>query len=295
MFISARTICFAIVGVLLAGPAASAQFSPFGGEDAVQSGADVVSVEMLTDHKAVAPGAVLTVGLRFEIEGDWHVYWRNPGDSGMPPRVDWRLPEGWKAGALMWPLPKRFDQPGGIAGYGYGQSVVLLSRINVPADASEGQSVEIGAEVEYLTCDDRRCVPGKATASRAVRVAAEAEPSPNQPRIDRWRAKLPDAKHLDAAAKRVNVASGRPGVTSVTVKWHSEVDDLEAFPYAEARIDVTGINVEHQNQRSAVRLRWRALAGGKDEPAGALPVLLTWADGQGERCGTVVAFPLKRQ
>ena len=40
----------------------------------------------------------------------WHGYWRNPGDAGDEPRVTWRLPEGWRAGPLHYPVPRPADR-----------------------------------------------------------------------------------------------------------------------------------------------------------------------------------------
>ncbi len=42
---------------------------------------------------------------------NWHVYWRNPGDSGLPPEVAWTLPAGFSAGPLQWPAPSRIPWP----------------------------------------------------------------------------------------------------------------------------------------------------------------------------------------
>jgi DsbC/DsbD-like thiol-disulfide interchange protein len=56
-----------------------------------------VEAELVAEHAALAPGENW-VGLRLRPEPGWHVYWRNPGDSGIPSRLDWQLPEGVAAG-----------------------------------------------------------------------------------------------------------------------------------------------------------------------------------------------------
>lgn len=61
----------------------------------------------------------------FELPPHWHIYWQNPGDSGIAPTFDWSLPNGVKAGDILWPTPKRFAM-GDIINYGYGDRVTLL-------------------------------------------------------------------------------------------------------------------------------------------------------------------------
>ncbi len=53
-----------------------------------------VEAELVAERTAVAPGEPLTVALRLKMIPEWHTYWRNPGDSGEPTRLEWRLPAG---------------------------------------------------------------------------------------------------------------------------------------------------------------------------------------------------------
>jgi len=49
---------------------------------------------------SVPPGRAFQVGLRLETEKGWHTYWKNPGDSNLPTRVRWTLPEGFVASEI---------------------------------------------------------------------------------------------------------------------------------------------------------------------------------------------------
>ena len=53
-----------------------------------------VEAELVAERAAAAPGGTLTVALRLKIIPHWHTYWRNPGDSGEPTALEWRLPAG---------------------------------------------------------------------------------------------------------------------------------------------------------------------------------------------------------
>src|SRR5882672_1857647 len=65
-----------------------------------------VEAELVADKSAAQPGKPLLVGLKLRMEPQWHTYWKNPGDSGLPTKIQWILPEGWKAGEILWPYPQ---------------------------------------------------------------------------------------------------------------------------------------------------------------------------------------------
>jgi len=60
-------------------------------------------LELVSETSSIEPGHDFTVGLHFELERGWHIYWKNPGDSGEPPNVTWQLPAGIGAGEIEWP------------------------------------------------------------------------------------------------------------------------------------------------------------------------------------------------
>lgn len=79
-------------------------------------------------------GAYIWAGVEFTIADGWHIYWRNPGDSGIPTSLTWQaLPNGVKPGTVLWPLPKRAEM-GGLVNYGYEHKVILP----VPLEVGEG-------------------------------------------------------------------------------------------------------------------------------------------------------------
>jgi len=98
------------------------------------------------------------IGLRFEIEPEWYLYWLNPGDAGLPVEVKWELPEGWTAGPLRFPTPEKIVK-GGITAFGYHNELVLLCRIT-PAEGSHSLDT-IRAALDWLVCRES-CLPGRA-------------------------------------------------------------------------------------------------------------------------------------
>lgn len=135
-----------------------------------------VTLTLETEAAAVQPGAVLWAGLRFELIPHWHIYWRNPGDSGEPPRVRWELPTGWQAGDIRWPVPQRIPV-GPLVNYGYAGETTLLVPLQVPEtlpdSPSESGPVRIAADLSWLVCREE-CIPESGRLEIALPTAATA-------------------------------------------------------------------------------------------------------------------------
>src|SRR6187455_602013 len=127
-----------------------------------------VEARLVTERASAQPGKPIIVGLQLRMAPHWHTYWKNPGDSGLPTKIQWELPAGWKAGAIQWPYPKPLPI-GPLTNYGYEDEVVLLSELTPPADAAPG-TVAIKAKAEWLVCKDI-CIPEKGELDIALPVA----------------------------------------------------------------------------------------------------------------------------
>jgi len=114
-------------------------------------------VRLVPEVTGIQPGTPFTVAVFFEMEPGWHNYWRNAGDSGLPTKVEWELPEGFRAGEIQWPYPKKIVAfP--LVDYGYSHEVALLVDITPPANLTTGSSVTLAAHVDWLICRDI-CLP----------------------------------------------------------------------------------------------------------------------------------------
>jgi thiol:disulfide interchange protein DsbD len=131
-----------------------------------------LTVTLVAEPKAVSLGTTLWMGLRFQAEPGWHIYWQNPGDSGEPPRVEWRLPVGITAGGMQWPTPKRLGTKS-IVDYGYAGDTMLLTRLRVDGKFHGNATPSVGAAVSWVVCSDI-CIPGKGQLSVPLGVAPSA-------------------------------------------------------------------------------------------------------------------------
>src|SRR5450631_677785 len=128
-----------------------------------------VEADLVADKAGAQPGKPVLVGLRLRMEPQWHTYWRNPGDSGLPTKIQWILPEGWKAGEIQWPFPQPLPV-GPLMNYGYEDEVVLLAELTPPASAPAGNA-SIKARADWLVCKDI-CVPEKGELDFVLPVAS---------------------------------------------------------------------------------------------------------------------------
>jgi len=147
---------------------------------------------LVADRTVVEPGKPVTVGIWLQIAPHWHTYWMNPGDSGMATTVEWTLPEGWKAGALQWPLPKVFSEPGDLTTYAYSDEVLLMTEMIPPASFTPGEPVTFHARVNWLVCREI-CVPGEAVLDLSLPTTGPAAPA-NEALFSRYRSRLPSAE-----------------------------------------------------------------------------------------------------
>jgi DsbC/DsbD-like thiol-disulfide interchange protein len=118
-------------------------------------------------------GAVLLGGIAFQLQPGWHTYWRNPGDSGVPPRIDFSKSENIEAVTILWPAPAKFADGAGGTSLGYQKQVVLPLRI-VAKNADK--PVTLRADINYAVCE-KLCIPVEASAELAFTSVASTEDS----------------------------------------------------------------------------------------------------------------------
>lgn len=162
-----------------------------------------VEAELVAEQRSIAPGQPLSVALRLVMDPDWHTYWSNPGDSGLPTTIRWKLPDGFSAGPIEWPYPQQFDHPPYVS-YGYEGEVLLLSEIRPPANLPVGSPVVLAARVDWTVCKADLCVPGGTDLTLTLpttETAPEADPN--------WVVKFASARERHPRADQTWTAEAR--------------------------------------------------------------------------------------
>ena len=103
------------------------------------------------------------IGIKFELDKNWHTYWKNPGDSGGPLEIVWELPNQFKLDKINWPKPELIPYPP-LMTYGYNNEVIFPFKVS---QYELNTNEEIGVSVDFLICADV-CIPEKAYIKTSI-------------------------------------------------------------------------------------------------------------------------------
>lgn len=198
-------------------PVPFALFAAVSAAHAAPVAGEHLEVELVSENTALVPGRTAYLGVHLKHEPGWHTYWINPGDSGLPTKLSWTLPQGFSAGEIAWPAPTRFKVDK-LYNFGYTGDAVLPIALAVPASVTPGSTAALAVEAKWLVCHEV-CVPGKARLKLDVPVAAKALVDSRyglafaQARLSTPLATLPASARI--AGERITVALVTPGLSFV--------------------------------------------------------------------------------
>ena len=196
-----------------------------------------VEAELVAAKTALVPGEPITVALRLAMEKGWHTYWRNPGDSGLPTTLAWKLPAGVEAGSIEWPVPRALPV-GPLVNYGYEGEVLHLVELKPQRALTVGSSVVLAARAEWLVCKEV-CIPEGADLSLTLPVENAAPLDP------RWGAQIAAAQAAlpqPLAGWRITAEGSAAAVALKLVPPAGAADPgaIRFFPFAPDRIEPSG-------------------------------------------------------
>jgi thiol:disulfide interchange protein DsbD len=93
------------------------------------------------------------LAISFKAAPHWHTYWKNPGDAGLPTKIEIN---GIQTSEMQWPVPKRYIEKGDILAYGYEKEFTRFYKVN---ESINGQKLSIKST--WLICK-HICIPGQA-------------------------------------------------------------------------------------------------------------------------------------
>lgn len=148
---------------------------------------DHVKVRIVSAVEAAGEGNLIPLGLQFQMQPGWKIYWRSPGDAGFPPEPDWARSQNLDALEVAWPAPKRFSILG-LETLGYKDEVVfpLTAKVSRP-----GEAFSLQGQIRYLTCNEI-CIPYEAKVALSL-PSGPANPGEYTHLINSYAAKVPGA------------------------------------------------------------------------------------------------------
>ncbi len=111
------------------------------------------SIKIIAEQTPLKPNSTITIATEIKLAPDWHVYWENPGDSGLPVNIEWDAPEGFEFSKISWATPKKIAYDI-LVNYGYYNNVTLLQTVKIPDTLPD----EITANIFMLICNEI-CIP----------------------------------------------------------------------------------------------------------------------------------------
>lgn len=131
---------------------------------------------LVVDSFSPQKDSIISVGVLIKLKEDWHIYWRNPGDSGLPTDINFTLPNGVVASEIKFPTPKIFYSDE-IINFGYDKEVLLIAELTVPKNYSE-QYLNITAKLTSLICKDL-CRSFDTTLTTTINLSQDFHPDKN--------------------------------------------------------------------------------------------------------------------
>ncbi len=188
MAMATALLAFALLATL--GHAAPSVPETAMGSGGINPDGAAVEGRLLINAASVMPGELVEAGVFFEIEDDWHMYWRNPGDSGLPTKLDWNV-QGADVGPLRWPAPHAFmEADGALTTHAYGESVLLQNDLLITANI--GDRLDVSVKVDFLVCK-QICIPGSMSLQRSIPVVERSQSASEETRslFAAWNQRVP--------------------------------------------------------------------------------------------------------
>lgn len=155
-----------------------------------------IRVSLVSEDAAVAPGKTHWVGILLEPENFWHTYWRNPGDSGEPPKVAFKPQKGVEIGDLQWPIPQQIPVAH-LVNYGYEGATLLMAPLTLEQGFSKNQ-LTLEAELSWLVCKED-CIPGWASLDVTLPVLDNQRKTAYSETFATTRKQLPEEETLSGS------------------------------------------------------------------------------------------------
>ncbi len=144
---------------------------------AAQSGSASVA-SLISENKTIAAGQPFTLALKLDHPQDWHSYYLNSGGVELPPSIVWKLPEGFTAGTIQWPVPEVKDGFFGKS-FVYTGSPVFPIEITPSKSLAAGETITFTAEASWQICKES-CINESKSFTLKLPVATTAEKDPTQ-------------------------------------------------------------------------------------------------------------------
>ena len=230
-----------------------------------------------TRPKAPRPGKTAWLGLQLTHAPEWHTYWKNSGDSGLPTDLKWTLPPGVSAGPIAWPTPRKFPI-GTLANYGYNGTVLLPVPLTVDP-SFQGKDIEVKLDAAWLVCR-KECIPEEGSFTLSLPV--EGSTAINGIAFETTFAAAPSDQAAGSSAAQPQAKQLDVQLAGLPAAWRGKA--LEFFPEPTGLIEPGSPWTQKWDGE-----RWTAsvpLSPYRSESPTSLPLVVALANAPGEGPGS---------
>jgi thiol:disulfide interchange protein len=228
--------------------------------------------------QGAGPGQTVWVGLQIRHKPEWHTYWKNSGDSGLPTQLQWTLPAGVTAGEIQWPLPQKI-RIGTLANYGYEGTVLLPVQLTIGPEFRPGllsDAIDVKLAAAWLVCKTE-CIPEE--GQFALKIPVKSSTASQGSLFDAaWRSAPTELARTDASALRIDGQFLRLSIPGLPAQWQGRT--LEFYPESPEVIETAA-----RWQQAWDGAAWTAripLSSQRSNSPALMPVVLA-LEGQGRR------------
>ena len=168
------------------------------------------------------------LAVHFKIAPDWHIYWENPGDSGLATEL-----EAPGLTEVRYMGPEKIIAAGNIVNYGYHQQTVMF------AEVKKDFAADTPINLSWLVCKADQCIRQKTT------VKAKKGDEKKNKQLQESFSQLP--KPLPP---QVSITQEK---TNVWFTWPAKTT-IELFPNADLEMQLTKANVVQEEQSTTLHL-----------------------------------------
>ena len=211
----------------------------------------MVSVEVIPLVQAVSPGEAFEIAVIFSMEPDWHIYWQNPGEAGMPTTFGWNLPENFQLIRQREPTPTRHVEAG-ITTFILEEEAIYLFSIQAPDDVADSNSFTL--DISWLECKDL-CQPGSSTHHFVLM----GDESPGSEKAEWTRlVERAELRFPQTFSKQIDRIAHRGDHVELALKrypWSRRLRGADFFPFDEMiYASGTPVQIQHGLFRDRIRI-----------------------------------------
>lgn len=255
-----------------------------------------VEVKLISDNSGFLKSNSFSVGVLFKIKPGWHIYWKYPGDSGLPTEIKYTFQDDSVIiEDTQYPIPDMYSREGNITDYGYENEVLLTNKIRIPENYVK-QFVKLNADIYWVACKEI-CIPGKTKSVIRINFSDKIS-GINSVIFAKWDGKYPsvisqkDLPFSYVVDKKYNKKDS-VDVMRIKLDWHNKVKDVRIYPIPDRNLSIDKADIVH-NDKISDYMFYPRLYGTHQDDIKELNFLISYVNSDNKQIGIETKLKLQK-